>query len=282
MSFPIIVDSTNYINNNTFKIDLSSTTDLSDYGVSVADCYVYYSWYNINSNLGNNQFTLTIPTSGASTNLNVVIPDGAYNITDLNNFLQFTLIAGGYYIYDTTTLENTYYIAFALSPTSYSVQLTTTSLPTSLPAGYTSGGMTFPGSSNQHYQLTISSANTFKDIIGYDAGTYPSSATYSGEYTKDSDYTPNVSPISAIQIRLSCLYNPFSSNSQLLHVFTNAGSRVGEIIDGSANYESFVPCIGMHKELTLTFYDQLGRVLNLLDSNITIKLNFKKIKNLDK
>lgn len=277
MSFPIVINSTNWVSGNTYKVQLSSTIDLNDYAVSVGQAFVYYSWYNINAApLNNNKFTLTIPKNGGSDTLNIVIPDGAYNIDDLNNFLQYTLIQGGYFIYNTTSLVNTYYASFSISPTSYAVQFNTTPMPTSLPAGYTSGGMTFPASANQHYQLTVLSTNNFDDIIGFNAGTYPTSATNAGTQTKSSDYTPNVNPISAVQMRLSCIYNPFSSNSQLLHVFTNRGTSIGEVIDASPNYEQFVPCIGAHREITLSFYDQNGYILNILDKNLTIKLVFRK------
>jgi len=276
MSFPIIINSTNYATANTYKVNLANTVDLNKFDVSVGSAYIYYSWYNINANpLNNNKFTLTIPRSGGSDTLNVTIPDGAYNISDLNNYLQYLLIQNGYYIYNSTSLVNTYYAAFVISPTSYAVQFITTPLPTSLPSGYTSGGMTFPSSSNQHYQLTIASTNNFKDIIGFDAGTYPTVATNTGTQTKSSDYTPNVNPVSTVQMRLSCVYNPFSSNSQLIHVFNNKGVTIGSLIDASPIQLQYVPCIGSHKELTLSFYDQNGYVLNILDKNLVIKLIFK-------
>ena len=104
--------------------------------------------------------------------------------------------------------------------------------------------MTFPGSANQHYQLTVLSTNNFKDIIGFNAGTFPTVPTNAGTQTKSSDYSPNVNPVSAVQMRLSCVYNSFSSNSQLIHVFTS------------------------------------GNILNILDSNIVIKLVFKKMSKL--
>ena len=277
MSFPIIINSNNYVSGNTYKVSLSSTIDLNDYSVSVGSAYIYYSWYNINSSpLNNNKYTLTIPRNGGSDTLNIVIPDGAYNISDLNNQLQYQLIQGGYYITNNTTNINTYYAAFQVSPTSYAVQFITQPMPTALPAGFTSGGMTFPVSANQHYQLTIPSTSNFKDIIGFNAGTYPVSATNAGTQTKSSDYTPNVNPISVVQMRLSCVYNPFSSNSQLIHVFNNGGAAIGSLIDASPINLQFVPCIGAHRELTLSFYDQNGSIVNILDPNLVIKLVFQK------
>jgi hypothetical protein len=279
MAFPIIINSSNYINNNTYKIDLSSTIDLNDYEVAVGQAYLYFSWFNINNNpLNNNSFQIIFPTASGPITTTVTLDAGAYNITDLNNALQYWFISMGYYLINSVTGQYTYYGAFQLSPTGYSVQWITNALPTSLPTGFTSGGMTFPASSNQHPQLIINGSTNFKDIIGFNAGTYPTNSTNIGVYTKQSDIPPNVSPISAVQMRLSCVYNPFSSNSQLIHVFTSQGQSIGEIINASPVQLQFIPCIGAHKTLTLQFYDNLGRVLDMLDRNIVIKLIFQKKK----
>lgn len=276
MSFPIVISSVNRDTANTFKVALSTTIDLSSYEVAVGQAFVYYSWFNISAKQNNNAFTLIIPRNGGSDTISVTIPDGAYQISDLNNYLQYRLIQGGYYLTNSATGVNTYYASFQVNPTNYKIQFNTTPLPTSLPAGFTSGGMTFPASANQHYQMTVSSTNTFGDIIGFNSGTFPSVATNVGVVSSESQKVPNVSPVSAVQMRLSCVYNPFSSNSQLLHVFTNQGSRIGEIIDASPNYEQFVSCTGGHRELTLSFYDQLGNPLDILDSNLTVKLVFRR------
>lgn len=185
MSFPIILNSTTYINNNTYKTDLTSTVDLDEYEVSVGQAFIYYSWYNINSSpLNNNTFQIIFPTSSGSTTTTITLANGAYNITDLNNALQYWFISMGYYLINSVTGYYTYYGAFQISPTGYSVQWITNPLPTSLPSGYSSGGMTFPASANQHPQIIISSSTNFKEIIGYNPGLYPNSATNIGIYTK--------------------------------------------------------------------------------------------------
>jgi hypothetical protein len=209
----------------------------------------------------------------------ITIPDGSYEISDLNNYLQYWFISKGLYLTNTTTGLNTYYASFSISPTAYAVELNTTPIPASLPSGYSNGGgITFDGSSNRHPQITILSTNNFYKIIGFNAGTYPSTSTYgTGTYTKLSDIIPDVAgALSSIQMRLSCVYNPFSSNSQLLHCFTPAGTTVGAIINASPIQLQYVPCVGSHKELLLSFFDSQGNVLNILDPNITIKLIFKK------
>lgn len=272
---PISINISNQVNSNTFTANLASSMNLNEYSVALSNLYIYYSWFNISSSLNNNKFQLTVPTSTTPLSLTITLDDGAYSITDLNNALQFYLISQGLYITNNTTGQNTYYCAFALSPTSYAVTFTATAMPVSLPSGYTSGGMTFPVSSNQHYQLTMLS-NGFRDIVGIREGVYPSSSTYTGTYTKSSDYTPNVNPISTVEMRLSCLYNEFSTNTQLFHVFSNRGVRIGELIDASPLTLEYTKCQGTVQAITIQFFDNTGRPLALLDPNITCKLYFKK------
>lgn len=275
MSFPVLIDSTNAINQNQFKVSLANTTDLNAFDVSVGQAFIYNSWNNISSNFNNNTFTLTIPTSGASVVTTLTIPNGGYNISDLNSYLQYWLITNGYYLTNTATGLNQYFAAFELSPTSYSVQFISYPLPTSLPAGYVSGGMTLPISSNQHYQLTVL-PNNFRDLIGFNSGTYPAVPTNVGVQTKQSDYAPNVATVSVVQMRLSCCNSPFSDNSQLLHTFASGGVAFGALIDAGSSYDQRVPCAGSHRDLTLTLTDQLGRPLELIDKNIVVKLLFTK------
>jgi hypothetical protein len=177
----------------------------------------------------------------------------------------------------------TYYASFVVSPTNYKVQFTTNVIPAALPAGTTTGGanMTaaFANSNGlKHMQITIASTNDFSDIIGFSAGTYPTLATGNPSvYTHESDVVPNVNPVSGVQMRLNCVNNKFSDNNQLLYVFSNGAYNIGEQIDISPNSMQYVPCMGSHKELTLNFFDQKGRRLDILDPNIIILLYFKKL-----
>jgi hypothetical protein len=276
----ILVSGENFVSTNVYKVDLPNTTDLNDYEVALGQGYVYYSWANINQfPLNNSQFVLKVPGMADQT---ITIPTGTYEISDLNNYLEYWFIQNGLYIYNTSTLINTYYASFTVSPTSYQIQWTTTTIPAALPAGYTTGGanMTaaFANSNNlKQMQLVISATNNFGNILGMSAGTYPTLATGNpSPYTYQSDFTPNVNPISGVQIRLSCVNNAFSANTQLLYIFSNGQNSVGQQIDISPNETQFVPCMGSHKELTLTFFDQIGNPLHILDTNIILKLVFRR------
>lgn len=292
MSFPLVINSTHRVSNNIYTVSLASNTDLNKYDVAIGNGFVYYSWYNISAAQGNNSFQLVIPNAATTTTVKYTIPDGAYNISTLNEWLEKQLVSGGYYLRyagDATNITtgavrqaNIYPCKFQVNPATYSIQFISLGLPRTADLvaptfnGYTSGGFTLPTSANKSAQLIVSATNSFGSIIGYAASTFGSGTVTTGstEYT-ESTLIPNVNPISSVEMRLSCVSNIISQNSQLLHVFTNGGVRLGEIIDISPVQLSFIPCVGQHRNLTLSFYDQTGRVLNMLDSNIVIKLVFK-------
>jgi len=305
MSSPVLISSANYVNNNLFKITLPHTTDLTDYDCSIDEMFLYYSWYNISAAANNNTFQITIPLSTPIT-ATLVLPDGAYNISTINNYFQYWSILNGYYLQNQTTLQYYYFGTFQVSPQSYAVQFITTAFPSSSDSsdanatpklgnyvglGNTNTGVNvgsgftgkWPTAAYQTEQLIVSSTNGFGKIIGFAAGTFPSSSTIPSSGTTStvqSTFTPNVNPVSTVQCRLSCLYNQFSSNSQLLHVFTNKGTSIGNIIDATPNFYTSVPCSGAHKEIYFSLFDSLGNPLGLLDSNICVKLSFKKVRNL--
>lgn len=281
-SYPIVISSENLIPNtdNSFLYSFPNTTDLSNYECSIGQGFLYYSWYNISASLNNNTFQLRVPTGASYNDYTIILPDGAYNVSTLNSYLQFWFIENDLYITNDTTGENLYYASFQLSSQSYQILFISTSIPTSTPTGYTNHGITWPTSSNQAIQLTVLSGNNFKDFLGFSPGTYPPSSTISGSiYTYGSDFTPNVNSINTIQIRLSCLYNKLSSNTQLLHVFNNKGANIGELIDISPNEYNFINCQGSPKDIILSFYTTEGKPLQLLDKNITITLLFREKNN---
>ena len=54
------------------------------YEIGLANCYLWYSWYNISEAIGNNIFRYYNKTAWAS----ITIPNGSYNISDLNDVVK--------------------------------------------------------------------------------------------------------------------------------------------------------------------------------------------------
>lgn len=301
MSFPVLISSANYQGANLFKVSFPNIIDLNDFDASIAEMFIYYSWYNISAAANNNSFQIVIPLATPLT-VTLILPDGAYNISTINNYYQYWCIQNGYYLQNPTTLQYYYFGAFQVSPQSYQVQFITTALPSSVSGtdatvtpqlgsyvGLSSYSTVIVGSgfhnlwpttANQSQQLIVSATNGFGSIIGFAAGTFPTSSTISGTTsTVSSTLTPNVNPVATVQCRLSCLHNQFSSNSQLLHVFTNQGVGIGSIINATPSFYTGVPCNGSHRDLYFSLFDTLGNPLGLLDSNVCIKLDFTKSRN---
>ncbi len=114
----------------------------------------------------------------------------------------------------------------------------------------------------------------FGAIIGFLNGTYPpvqSSATY----TVNGDLVPQVSPTQSILMQCSVVQNPLALSNQTLHVFTSAGVNYGSLIVSSPAEYNWVPCGGVVSELVITFTDQNYRPLNIVDTQLTIKLLLK-------
>jgi hypothetical protein len=290
-NYPLVINQTHCKNNFTYEVPLQSNIDLSDYSVSVGSGYIYYSWYNISAALNNNSFQLSIPTSNTTTTITITLPDGAYNISTLNNYMQSQLQAQGYYLRyagDATNVtngaireSNIYPCSFQVNPQTYSIQFISIPIPKTAELvaptynGYVTAGFTLPTSSNQCTQLILSS-NSFGNIIGYAASSTYCTTSSSTTQTIESTLIPNVNPISSMEMRLNCVSNQIAVNSQLLHVFSNKGAKLGELIDISPVQLSFIPCSGQYKSLILQFFDANGKFLNMLDNNILVKLVFKK------
>tara|TARA_R110002126_G_scaffold192238_1_gene340382 strand:- start:1117 stop:1968 length:852 start_codon:yes stop_codon:yes gene_type:complete len=283
MSFPIIINSTNKVRNNTYNVQLATSTDLNDYEVGISQAFIYYSWYNIYSSgpYQNNKFYFGWPYGTSSVSSYIFsLPEGRYQISDINTAFQQFMIDNGLYLLNNTTQEKTFYAEISVSATSYSCTITTRPIPNILPSGYSfPSGLGLPFNANQQpfFQFNAGYSN-FNLLLGINNGSYPLGITTNANvFTKSSDFIPNIDPVGSIQIHLSCIYNLFSSNTQLLHVFTNEDSALGQIIDASPIETNYIPCTGTHRELQLTFYDQNGNILNLIDPNLIIKLVFRKI-----
>lgn len=249
--------------------------DMNDMEVALGDLSMYYSWQSINSYYNNNKFSIIFPTGAGSTTYNLVIPDGTYSATDLNNYLKWWFISQNLYITNNITGEIVVYAQFMENAPRYSLDLVVYPLPTSLPAGYTSaGGITWP-TTTKAPQFVINNSG-FGDIIGFALGTYPSTPA-SSITTSTSTKTPQVSPVQSVILMLDAAYNPYSSDSAVIHTFSSKGVQYGSLIQSSPPELSWVPMQqGSRQFITLRFVDQQFKPLQIIDTNLTIKLMLRK------
>src|SRR5271156_4615132 len=114
---------------NYLTFRLPKTFISEDDEVCLNELNIFYSWYNITANYQNNTFQY-IWIDGSSNN--VTIPDGNYDIGQINGYLQFVMTNNGHYLVDENGV-NQYYISLQENQPLYKITLTCTALPSSLP-----------------------------------------------------------------------------------------------------------------------------------------------------
>jgi hypothetical protein len=253
---------------------------------------MYYSWFNITSAYNNNTFSYSWVVGGTTTTYTIIIPDGLYQITDLNNLLQFNMAKNGTYLI-TNSGSNAYYAEFILNPTRYAVQIDTFLVPTSLPTGYTtpSNWVGFP---TQTFNPVITIPANLNTILGYPAGfasnantnnAYtPSTATASTNYESKntantlsylSNTSPNLQPNSSIYFSLSNINNPYSLPSSIIYSLVPQGDVGTLIVERPPQFMWNKMIDGTYNQLQLTFLGTNLQPIILNDPQMTILLTIK-------
>lgn len=274
--YPIVINKSHYVGGSTFEYRFGTSVEMGNVEVALGSASLFYSWRNITANKANNTFNIIHPTTSAVVVLTLTIPDGGYEIADLNNYLRWYLITNGYYIQNTASGDQTVYCEFRVNPSTYSVEFVSYNLPTALPSGFTAGSaITFP-STTRGPQLTITNAN-FGRIIGFALGTFPSSAP-TVITTVSSTLTPVLSDVNNVAVTLDSSSNPFAPNSKVISAISYAGVSYGRLITYSPNELSFVPQQhGFRQTLRIQLTDQNLQPLQLIDTDITVILILRKV-----
>jgi hypothetical protein len=242
--------------------------------VALQTLNIYYSWPNISSTNNNNTFSYIWPTGAGSVTVNITVPNGFYTIEELNAYLQSVMVANNQYLIDSSG-NYVYYLQITSNSTLYSFQLNSWPVPTSLPSGYTApvGFPAYP-TTTRTPQFVIPSTN-ITTLLGFAAGSYPS-APQASAYSATSTQTPQISPVSSVNILCSLLNNSLSRPVNLLYNFapnTTYGSQI-QITPPTMVYQPIQT--GTYNEIGISFVDQDFQPLNILDSNISVILSIKK------
>jgi len=270
--YPIIINKSNYVNNSTFEYKFGSSFDMNNIDLALGSISMFYSWRNISALKGNNTFSIIHPdTTTTNVTLNLTLPDGGYEISDINNYIKYFLIDQGYYIQNSTTLEYTIYCELRINPTTYSIEYVSYPVPTSLPSGYTAGSsINFP-SITRGPQLSVLTSN-FGSLIGFAVGSFPSAQSATID-TSSSTLIPVLSDVQNVLVTVDSASNPFAPNSKIIHSVSYSGVSYSSLIADAPNNLSFVPQNGgSRNQIRIQLTDQNLKPLDILDTDITIKL----------
>jgi hypothetical protein len=292
--FIIVLNQNNIVNdggNNKLVYKFPSSINLTDKYVAVSSVSMFYSWNNIDAIYANNTLTYTWTAGATTTTYTITIPNGIYEIADLNAYFQYVMIqnltywtnSSGQYVYPWEMIVNS---------TRYAIQINTYLVPTSATAttlGYTlPSGQSWP-TTTQNPVITIPSA--FNIIIGYTAGSSsnanvsnaytPGTATVNNNYESKnsagtlsylSNTSPQVQPNSNLLLNLSGINNPYTQPSGIIYSL-NPSVAAGEAISEKPPnfmWNKFIN--GTYNELRLTLLGTDLRPIQINDPNMTILL----------
>ena len=94
------------------KIDPLLRLDFNkDYVIALRSASIPYTFYNISADIGNN----TLMYNNAQTDIHVTIPDGAWEISDIESYLHYVMNGNGNFSTNTDTLQEEYDIELQIN-----------------------------------------------------------------------------------------------------------------------------------------------------------------------
>ena len=283
MAFTLVLNNTNVIGsqNSQFKYNfLSGNFVAKDMELCVSALAIPYSFFNVSAFYNNQSFSLIFPTGATTTTLNITLPSGFYQISDINNYIQNACIAAGLYLVNSTS-QNVYYFTVTLNTTYYAVQILCSPVPTSLATGYTYATSGFYSTSaglpttGYTPQLVLPTSGGINTLIGFAAGTYPS-VQQTASFTQLSSVTPVGSTINSLVMRCSIINNNVTIPSDILDAFP-INATFGSNITYIPSFEKWIPISdGTYSNFLISFVDQNLHTISANDANIALSLLIRK------
>jgi hypothetical protein len=272
MSYNIILNSDNVNNGNNsqykFNFISGNFTVKSEAQICVSQIQIPYSWFNITEEYQNNKFDII---DWLGNIYNVILPNGFYTITDINQFLEIYSVNNGLYLINNNG-QNVYYLQIFTNQQYYRNQLLFYPVPTSLPVGWVlpSNFVGFPAVSVCPQFIVLN--NNFTIYSGFNPG------TYGGGNIPLSVLSQNVplgSNINSLVIRCNLCNNAIGFPSDILDTFAIEGV-FGANLNYAPGFEKWVKIQpGTYNSLIIDFVDERYNQINILDNNVTISLLLK-------
>ncbi len=287
----LILNQTNIVQdgfNNKLVYRFPNSVTFKNQEIAFASATMYFSWENINISYQNNTFTYNwLDALGVSTTYTVTIPNGTWEISAINAYLQYVFIQNGHYLVNGSG-DNVYYAEFLVNPERYAIQINTFLFPIALPAGWSNpAAVPFPP---QPFNPIVTLPAKFNEIMGYVVGFatdqnlnnayVPPVSQYvsklaNGTLSYISTTFPNVQPNSSILFSISNIDNSYATPSSILYTLTPSVS-VGQVISERVPEFAWLPLInGTTSELRLTILGTDLNPIQLKDPQITIVLVIK-------
>lgn len=234
--------------------------------IGVTEVNMNYSWFNLTQAF-NNLATSYVWTDGVT--YPVIFPPGFYQFTDLNSYVQQVMFQNGHYLVDENGLF-IFYLSFQANPVYYTVTLTSTPIPTTLPSGWTNPSHVVLN--GKAPQLIVSSSNNWGVLLGFTSGFYPASLS-TVPTSFNSSLTPTISPITTVNVLCDFVNDSrFSTRPSCIASFS-PDVTFGSFLSYRPTILSMYDVVPKNYDgISISFVDQLFRPLTILDYDIQVNL----------
>tara|TARA_R110002167_G_scaffold356291_3_gene571011 strand:+ start:10275 stop:11162 length:888 start_codon:yes stop_codon:yes gene_type:complete len=275
--------------NNKMIYQFPGSVEFKDSFVALSQVSMYYSWFNISSRYNNNIIQYVWTDATTTTTFDVVIPDGLYEVSRLNELLQFSMIQNGHYLINSAN-ENVYYLELIVNPSRYAVQINTFLVPTSLPTGF-SEPASWVGYAPATFNPQIILPAKVNEILGYDvnftsnantgnAYVPPANDAYvsklaNGTISYISTSAPDIQPNSSILVSLSGIDNKYANPTSVIYSIVPSVA-IGALINEKPPQYAWNRLLpGTYNQLRLTILGTNLQPIKINDPAMTILLVIK-------
>jgi len=254
--------------------------------IAIQQISLYQSVFNITATNNNNKFAYQW-IDGTITQ--ITIPDGYYELEDIMAYFRDIMTSNTHYLISGTTY--TYLLEIVVNASKYADQINSFQVSTTIA---TDNGWTLPVGAtwalpvNPICPIFIVQNNDFQQIIGYNAGNFPSGVIsgiapnqiqtpqYDSTQSFLSSTAPQIVPQPSYLCLCSLVNNRLSIPSQLIYSLTPSSSAFGTIYSIQIADLAFNKIEdGNYVNFRFTFVDQLGKSIIFQDPNMLILLIIK-------
>jgi len=262
--------------NSTFEYNFPNSINFKNQELALIQASLYYTWFNISDELSNRTFSYQYVVGTTTNTRTITLPEGLYEITDINKYLQYDFIDAGLYLIDSNG-DYVYYAEFLINTVLNSVDINTYAVPTSLPAGYTAPA-NWVGYPTTTYNPNIRMASNFNQIVGY-ASDFESglSSGVGTTLTFNSSVAPNVNPNSSVLVECNLIDNPFGNPAGIIYAIVPTVG-VGSLINVQPPEYAFNNIKdGVYNSLRIRLLNKTTLTpLTIQDGEITLILGIKE------
>jgi len=242
--------------------------------IALASITMYNSTPNISALNNNNTFQYRWITGVDYT---VTMPDGFYEISDMNNFLHQTMLNNGHYLTEISTNNAVWFLTMSVNTSTYKIDLLSFPMINTV---YTSALYTtpVPPSPIPPWSVPATSTNPqfvipntlFTNVLGIAAGTYPAAQNNTLITTSSSTFAPQVNPLSSYLVKCNLVNNPYGIPNSLIYSFPPSGTFGQQFVVAPNEYSFIDTQDGYYNSMRIEITDQNDRPVVILDSNINI------------